>query len=58
MWQLGIHIMKAAIITCLQTAFVAVAGDDTNRSGVDTCADETVHVIVDQVFYLQIIKHK
>ena len=46
------------IITCLKTAFVAVAGDDANRSGVDTGADKTVHVIVDQVFDLKIIKHK
>ena len=41
-------------MTCLKTALVAVAGDDTNRSGVDTGADKTVHVIMDQVFNLKV----
>ena len=40
--------------TCLKTAFVAVAGDDTNRSGVDAGADESVHVLVAQVFNLKV----
>ena len=40
--------------TCLKTAFVAVAGDDANRNGVDTGADKTVHVFVAQVFNLKV----
>ena len=42
-------------VTCLQTAFVAVAGDDTHSRPVDTGADEAVQVIMTQVLDLQII---
>ena len=48
--------MKAAVsITCLKTAFIAVAGDDAHSRPVDTGADESVHVVVTQVLDLQII---
>ena len=43
-------------MTCLQTAFIAVAGDDAHSRAVDTGADESVHVVVAQVFDLKIIR--
>ena len=45
--------MRGTSVTCLKTAFIAVAGDDAHSRPVDTGADESVHVVVAQVFNLK-----